>query len=111
VKSFNEESIAKLVRRNPPVIVEDVAVYVFAHMVGSLLVVEIVSVNSANAVPVAGYNCYMSQTARVIVVTLATVTVVPEQGLTTFKIKLEGPTSEVLPYVMPFTITVAIWIV
>jgi hypothetical protein len=56
-----------------------------------------VSVNSEKAAPVEGYYAHKSQTASVIALTLLAMTVVPEHGFMTDRVKLEGTTSEVAP--------------
>jgi hypothetical protein len=53
--------------------------------------------NSSKAVPNEGYNASGSQTTSVIEFTIVGVTIVPEQGFMTVKVKLEGVASEVLP--------------
>jgi hypothetical protein len=57
-------------------------------------VVETESVNSTKAAPLDGYNAYKSQAVRVIGLTLEGVTVVPEHGFTTVRVKLDGVASE-----------------
>ena len=76
------------------------------HIIGLLFRVDIESVKSVNAAIEAGYNFSMSQTTRLIALTLVLVTVVVEQGLTTVRVKLDGATSEgEVPYVIPLTVT------
>jgi hypothetical protein len=62
------------------------------HIVGSLLAVETVSVNSANATE--GYNAAGAQTTSIKGLIIVAVTVVREHGFTTAKVKLDGLTSE-----------------
>lgn len=77
-----------------------------AHIVGLLFRVDIESVKSVNAAIEVGYNFSMSQTTRLIALTLVLVTVVVEQGLTTVRMKLDGATIEgEAPYVIPLTVT------
>ena len=63
--------------------------------------------NSKKASPEVGYNASASQTLRVIALTAVAVTMVKSQepNGTTFKLKLEGATSEVLVYATPSTVT------
>ncbi len=69
--------------------------------------VETESVNSEKAAPEVGYNASASQTLRVISLTAVAVTMVEshEPNATTFKLKLEGETREVLVYGTPSTVT------
>ena len=63
--------------------------------------------NSEKATPEVGYNASASQTLRVIALTAVAVTMVESQepNTTTFKLKLEGATREVLEYATPSTVT------
>ena len=63
--------------------------------------------NSKKATPVVGYNASGSQTLRVMALTAVAVTIVESQepNATTFKLKLEGETREVLVYGTPSTVT------
>ena len=63
--------------------------------------------NSKKASPEVGYNASASQTLRVIALTVVAVTMVESQepNGTTFKLKLEGETREVLIYGTPSTVT------
>ena len=63
--------------------------------------------NSKKATPEVGYNASASQTLRVIALTAVAVTMVESQepNATTFKLKLEGETREVLVYGTPSTVT------
>ena len=63
--------------------------------------------NSEKATPEVGYNASASQTLRVIALTAVAVTMVESQepSGTTFKLKLEGETREVLIYGTPSTVT------
>ena len=69
--------------------------------------VEAESVNSRKASPEVGYNASASQTLRVIALTAVAVTMVVSQepNATTFRLKLDGETREVLVNVTPSTVT------
>jgi len=77
------------------------------HIEGSLFEVDTESVNSRKAAPELGYNASAFQTSRVISLTAVAVTMVESQDpeATTFKMKLEGETREVLVYATPSTVT------
>ena len=63
--------------------------------------------NSKKATTEVGYNASASQTLRVIALTAVAVTMVESQepNATTFKLKFEGATREVLEYATPSTVT------
>ena len=69
--------------------------------------VDAESVNSEKATPAVGYNASPSQTLRVIALMVVAVTMVESQdpNATTFKMKLDGDTREVLVYSTPSTVT------
>ena len=66
--------------------------------------------NSEKAAPEVGNKSSASQTLRVIALTAVAVTTVESQepNATTFKVKLEGGTSEVPMYATPSTVTAVI---
>jgi len=72
-----------------------------------LFEVDAESVNSEKATPEVGYNASPSQTLRVIALMVVAVTMVESQdpNATTFKMKLDGDTREVLVYSTPSTVT------
>ena len=77
-----------------PTLVETVAEYDFAHIVGTKFKVEIESVNSENAAPEEGYKAATSPTFKTIFATMFVVITDVAQGFTTVREKLDGRTSD-----------------